>query len=114
LQQKELYRLCGLQPYPSAPPRRWVPAQLQFIGAEGYVLSSKRIEVCIEPGRDGICLTTRGRLSVKSNSLLGKHVKHARLFDVQVVTESVTMSLAKLRPGMYPLVLRDDEVVTLN
>ena len=114
MQQSELYRLCGLHPFPKPPRLPWVPAQLQFIGADGYVLGTKRVEVRIAPGREGICLTTKGRMSLKASTLLGNKIKQGKLYDVMVVTESVTMSLAKLCPGMYPLVLRTDETVVLN
>jgi hypothetical protein len=114
LLQSELYRLCGLVPFPKPRPQPWVQAQLQFIGAEGYVLGTKRIEVRIAPGREGICLTTKGRMSLNASTLLGSKIKVGKLYDVMVVTDSVTMSLAKLCPGMYPVVLRTDNTVMLN
>ena len=114
MDQTELYRLCGL---PStkfkAPSTKWHRAKFLFIGADGYVLRAEEVDVQFTGNGGGLRLCTKELLAIPSNLLLGPKWKTGTLYDVQVVTEVITLSLAALNPGLYPRVLRKDEEVRL-
>jgi len=113
----ELYRLCGLsdleKPRTPLPQGKWIPAKLKFIGAENYVLGTKDSEVILKTAKTGFSLMIKGPLVINANLLMGpKHVE-GKLYDVEVYVESLKLSLASLRKGEYPKVLRYDETVGL-
>ena len=115
----ELHRLCGLdQVIIKAKKPKWVSAKLKFLGAENYVLGTKIVEVAVTHKARGIALLFRHPLVIEASVLLGKHHISGLLVDVDVVfgatTESaVTLRLASMNVGMYPIVLRNTETVAL-
>ncbi len=110
----ELYKLCGLSDI-KRPERKpnWSPVELRFIGADGYVLRIEHIEAEFRPSGEGLQLSTKDKLVYPAAKLLGTKCKVAKLYDVEVVTDLLTLSLASLMPEMYPMVLRIDDQVTL-
>ena len=114
MDQSELYRLCGLTSKEfKSPPAKWHRAKLLFIGADRYVLRAETVDVQFTSNNGGLTLRTTEPLMVPSNSLLGPKGVHGTLYDVQVVTEVITLSLASLNPELYPKILRNDEEVRL-
>ena len=115
METKELHQLCGIATTPLVPKEQWLSAELKFIGGDGYVIGTKHSEVRLKSERSGFCMVTNGEWRIKSTALLGKKVRHGKLYDVEVVVEGLlTLSLANLCPGRYPVVLRNDDVVQLN
>lgn len=110
----ELHRLCGLTDL-SRPKRKpnWTPVELRFIGADGYLLRVEHIQAEFRGKGDGLALTTKHKLVYPAAKLMGKKCKVAKLYDVLVVTDLLTLSLASLMPEMYPMVLRIDDEVTI-
>jgi len=114
MNKEKLYRLCGIDQVASATNApKWVSAQLRFLGAERYVLGTKTVEVSVQQRSEGISLMFRHPLTIEASSLLGKRRKPGLLTDVDVVIGDVTMRLASMNKGMYPIVLRDEERVAL-
>ena len=114
LTSNQLLDRCGLSNLRKAPsPRKWVPATLEFVGAQNYVLSTKCVEVSLATKDGGFGLCFRKPPVMPTKALLGKTIKHGILVDVRVVLPDPmpTLSLAALTKGMYPRVLRKGEVV---
>jgi hypothetical protein len=115
LDTKTLHQLCGIADTPPVPREEWLSAELKFIGGDGYALGTRHTQVKLKSNAEGFCLATNGEWSIAGSSLLGSKVRHGRLYDVEVLVEGlVTLSLANLCPGRYPIVLRNEEVVRLN
>jgi hypothetical protein len=114
MNKEKLYRLCGIDAViTKAKKPKWVSAQLRFLGAERYVLGVKTVEVSVVQKDAGISLMFRHPLTIEASSLLGKRKRSGLLIDVDVVMGDVTMRLASMNKGMYPIVLRNDETVVL-
>ncbi len=110
----EIRELCGLTNLSERKTTlKWYKARLRFIGAEGYELRSKIVEVrFITVGGCHISLVCKVKLEVEADWLLGKH-KQGRLYDVLVETDMLTLSIASLLPERYPVVLRTGETIEL-
>lgn len=114
MDREKLYRLCGINTaITNSRKTNWVSAQLRFLGAERYVLGVKTVEVCVLHTSLGISLKFKKPLAIESAQLLGIQRKPGLLVDVDVVIGAVTMRLASMNVGMYPIVLRNDETVAL-
>lgn len=113
----ELEQICGIASMRGATRRRsWVPVTLEFLGAENYVLGTKRTELSFESRSGGFGLSFRENVSFRADELLGKKKVPGVLMDVRLrfdELESLELRLADLTAGMYPRVLRTGEVVTL-
>jgi hypothetical protein len=115
LETQKLHQLCGLVDIPPAPKQKWLSAKLEFIGGDGHVLGTQHSQIKLKSDSNGFCLVTNGEWSISSAALLGKKIKHGKLYDVRVEVEGLlTLSMANLCPGRYPVVLRNAEVVRLN
>ena len=110
----KLYWMCGISSAPAKPAENWVKAEMRFIGADRYVLGSKRVAVSFAKQKKGISLVIKGPPSVPAAMLLGPKISAGKLYDVELVTAELTLSLASLRPGSYPKVLRMNEVVEIT
>lgn len=114
LERTELYRQLGIKEQPSATSEpAWVTVKLRFIGAECYVLGTKSVEAVLQHKSKGVSLLFRQQLEIPANVLLGKQIPLGKLYDVVVDFGSVSMSLASLHPGRYPIVLQRDSTVNL-
>jgi len=114
MDKEKLYRQCGIRvAITKAKEPKWVSAKLKFLGAERYVLGTKTVELALKHKERGIALLFREPLVMQASQLLGKHKISGLLVDVDVVIGDVTMRLASMNKGMYPIVLRDDEMVAL-
>jgi len=116
LEQEELYRLCGIA---DLPPQRtgldWVNAKLRFLGADGYVLGTKCVEVCLRQRNGGFSLSFKEALDLPANVLMGAKSIQGTLYDVEVVMQhGLVLSMAKLCEGRYPMILRNGEMVCLT
>jgi len=112
----KLYHLCGLDQVPTKETAvRWQQGTLRFIGADSYVLGTKDVEFSFEHVDAGFVLMFHGeRLLLPAKHLLGSRKVQGMLYDVELVTPVVVMSLAKMNPSRYPVVLRNDVVVDLT
>jgi len=114
MNKEKLYRQCGIRAAATkAREPKWVSARLRFLGAERYVLGTRTVELVLKHKDHGIALMFRHPLVVDASTLLGKHKISGLLVDVDVVIGDVTMRLASMNKEMYPIVLRDDEMVAL-
>jgi len=114
MNRDELYDLCGLpQELSTKTEPNWITAKLRFIGAEHYVLGTKFADVVVRQMQGGVSLLFRTPQQLPASALLGKSKAPGILLDVEIVMGPVTMSLAKIGPVKYPLVLRNEEVVNL-
>lgn len=112
--RQELYNLCGLPLKLSIPTEpKWTTVELRFIGGEHYVLGTKRVQACIKQVQRGVSLMFKDRLQIPAGTLLGKRKVEGKLVDVEVVIGEVVLSLAKMGPVKYPIVLRNKEMVDL-
>ena len=112
----ELHHLCGLDQVPTKKPAvKWQQGTLRFIGADNYVLGTKNVAYSFEHVDKGFVLMFEGeRLLLPAKFLLGPRQVQGTLYDVELVTPIVVMSLAKMKPDRYPVVLRNDAVVDLT
>ena len=111
---RRLLKKCGVSDLtPTVSRRKWMPATLKFMGAENYVLSTKNIELSLTTKGGGFGLDFRSHPTIPTNQLLGKKIRTGLLVDVVIVPPEPfpEMSLAALQKGMYPRVLRKDEVI---
>jgi len=83
------------------------------MGAENYVLSTKDIELSLTTKQGGFGLDFRTHPTINSSELLGRTITTGLLVDVVIVPPEPfpEMSLAALQKGMYPRVLRINEVI---
>ena len=111
----ELLKRCGLHPLPPLlkPERQWLQVTAVFLGAERYVLGTRKLEVSLHTRDGGFGLTFKKPLVVVANSLLGKHIRAGVLTDVELKFDNgfPTMSLAGIGAGRFPLVYQRDETV---
>jgi hypothetical protein len=119
LTSEELHQLCGIDRVPKLlKPEVWEEATLKFLGAERYVLGTKRVELSLRGKGGGFGLTFRNDVSIASDSLLGPSIKSGLLVDVVIDfgTQHTmpSLSLAQLTNGMYPMVLRTGKTLRIN
>ena len=110
----KLYWMCGISPTPKEAEENWVKAEMKFIGADRYVLGTKRVAVSFAKQKKGISLVIKGPTSVPAAELLGPKISAGKLYDVELHTSELVLSLASLRPGSYPKVLRMNETVEIT
>ena len=94
-------------------PAKWQTAKLRFLGAEGYVLGTRSIEMKLLTQGKGVCIEVKKKLELDCNLLLGAKCEEAPLVDVQLVIKPITLSLASLTEGLYPITMRRGETVEL-
>lgn len=87
-------------------PYKWHEAQLRFLGTENYELGTRKVDVRFLPHGTGIAVTSRTRVSLEANALLGEKYPAVAIHDVEIVTEFVTLSLKNMGKSSYPQVLR--------
>ena len=119
MEATELHHLCGIDNI-KLPPRRmhWQKVILRFIGAECYVLGTKRCELSLTTRDGGFGLTFRDKVEIPAARLLGKRIDQGKLYDVRIEFPDAStvpdLSLASLCEGVYPRVLRNGEVIRIG
>ena len=93
---------------------QWIPTKVVFIGAENYELGRVRAEVRIQMVEGGFQTLFKAPLDVPADLLLGKQIKQAMIYDIELRMPSLTLSAALLYPGSWPRVIREGESVGLR
>ncbi len=91
-----------------------VKAKLSFMGAQNYVLGTKLVDLTLRTGTDGFHMSFAAGLEVKAEQFLGNKIRQTTVHDVLVEFPDMPMpglSMAKLHPGIYPRVLRDQDTL---
>ena len=93
---------------------RWTPANVVFIGGEGYEMISVAAEVRIDFVRGGFETKFKEQFAVPSELLLGSSYRRSKVFDIEIRLAGLTMSMAKMHPQKFPRVITEGGVVGIH
>ena len=83
------------------------------MGAENYELGAKTLEVRFLDSGPGIAIASKKPVLLEADTLLGDSYECVTIHDVRLVTDVVTLPLAKLGRNEYPKVLRKGDQLEL-
>jgi hypothetical protein len=108
----DIQEVCGLKGIEKRAAKvEWHEAKLRILGAERYELGTKNIEVRFLNHGPGILITTKTKVSIEAEELLGKKYFKGRIHDVEVVTGFITLSLSKIAEDKFPRTITAGETV---
>ncbi len=111
----DILELCGIST--TIPPRLDVPwrsARITIYGAERYVLGTKTTPAKLVHDDTGYRLVFKNKIGVPHAALTNRYPV-VTVTDVEVAFEGTPgLSMAKMRPGEYPAVLRDQDVLRIS
>ncbi len=106
---------CGITT--TAPPKLdapWRSARLTIYGADHYVLGTKTVAAKLVHDASGYRLVFRDKIGVPHANLTNRYPV-VTVTDVEVAfADTPGLSMAKMRPGEYPAVLRDQDVLRIS
>ncbi len=113
METKYLYRICGIRTTVTVK-ESWSQGTLKFLGAENYVLGTKKVEFQLLSNKKGVALTFKSLPKLPAEKMMGASVPTVTIVDCRICLEGVfDLSLASLSPGLYPQVLRKGDTVRI-
>lgn len=110
----DILERCGIvtkMPTIDAP---WRSALVTIFGAEHYVLGTKTVAAKLVHDETGYRLVFKNSTGVPASELINNY-SVATVHDVEVKFEDTPgLSMAKMRPGEYPAVLRDQDILRIS
>jgi hypothetical protein len=106
--------LSFLEDYKIPPGPKYQVASIEYIGAQGYTLSSFEAYVRFHCQNGGFRVDFREPLHVPAEVLLGPKVSWGWLTDIRIVSGGHAWSLATLFPTDFPKKIRAGEVFSVN
>jgi len=115
METSDLLRLCGINDIVVSRETVWAKGVLKFMGADSYVLKVIKIEFTLRRNgkAPGFALLFKKLPHTTAGKFFGGSRFDTSIHDVVLVSDSFELSLASMRPGMYPQVLRNEDKVVV-
>ena len=92
----------------------WVPCEVVFIGGGDYVLCSVSTEAKVEIVRGGFKTKFKKPFAVPAETLLGKKIKQAKIWNIELVMPCFTLDMRTMYPDTFPRTITVGDVVGIN
>lgn len=111
----DILSLCGIVLTPPTVEAPWQAARVTIYGTERYVLGTKTMSAkLIRSEYGGYQLVFKDTVGVEFSELTNRYPV-VTVHDVEVVLPGTPgLSMAKMRRGEYPAVLRDQDVLRIS
>jgi len=110
----DILERCGIVTKLPTPTVPWQEAEATVYGAEHYVLGTKRITAKLLHDARGYKLIFKHVEAVSFNDLTD-HYPVVTIHDIEIAIPGTPgLSMARMRPGEYPAVLRDQEILRIS
>jgi len=93
--------------------QEWFPATIRVLGTENYELTCLDTKIRFESVPGGFVTKFPGPISVDAKVVMGEQIKHVTIHDVVVDAGFLQLSMASLKQGTYPIVLREGQTFFL-